>query len=772
MQYIWLIPLLPAIGAAINGLVGIRSFSRKLAGTLACVVMAAALGVSLLAFFQLLGLPEAERAYDVTVAQWIPTIPLQLGNGNMGGFQVAWGFKLDPLSGMMLLVVTGIGTLIHIYSTAYMADEPRSGVARFFCYLNLFCFFMLMLVLGNNFLVMFVGWEGVGLCSYLLIGYWYEKKTAADAGKKAFITNRVGDWGFVLGVFLIYSTFGTLDFRAIQNAAATMPVESAHFGILSTICLLLFVGATGKSAQIPLYVWLPDAMEGPTPVSALIHAATMVTAGVYMIGRNAVLFSHAPQVLSIIAVVGVLTALMAASIGLVQYDIKRVLAYSTVSQLGYMFTALGVGAFSAGAFHLMTHAFFKALLFLGSGSVIHAMAGEQDMRHMGGLRKYQPITFWTMLIGTLAIAGIFPFAGFFSKDEILYRAYQHNLVVWVLAVIAAFMTAFYMFRLIAMTFLSPYRGPAWESGDHGHAAVPAKASPVDTHVAAVHGAKHPSDAHAHGHAAEPAHELAHGPAEPHGDDASHGTHDPDAGGGHGHGPWHGPHESPTPMTFPLIVLAIGAVLAGFVGIPTALGGSNTIERFLEPSFTASHAVEGAAASGEGRAAGVSATEAPAHEAEESSRGVELGLMGFSLLVAIAGILLARTFYVSRPEISERLATQFAGAHRLLSNKYYVDELYNATVVAATFEGGRKLWTFDRRVVDGAVNGTSWATVISAWFSGLTDRAVVDGMVNLVGRICEEGSFWLRKVQTGLVQNYALLTLFGIFAFLTVYLFVR
>jgi NADH-quinone oxidoreductase subunit L len=776
MQYIWLIPLLPALGAAVNGLVGIRSFSRKLAGTLACTVMAAALGISLLAFIQLLGLPEAERAYDVTVAQWIPTIPLQLGNGSMGGFQAAWGFKLDPLSGMMLLVVTGIGTLIHIYSTAYMADEPRGGVARFFCYLNLFCFFMLMLVLGNNFLVMFVGWEGVGLCSYLLIGYWYEKKSASDAGKKAFITNRVGDWGFVLGVFLIYSTFGTLDFRAIQNAAATMPVETAQFGILSTICLLLFVGATGKSAQIPLYVWLPDAMEGPTPVSALIHAATMVTAGVYMVGRNAVLFSHAPQVLTIIAVVGVLTALMAASIGLVQYDIKRVLAYSTVSQLGYMFTAMGVGAFSAGAFHLMTHAFFKALLFLGSGSVIHAMAGEQDMRHMGGLRKYQPITFWTMLVGTLAIAGIFPFSGFFSKDEILYRAFQQNFFVWIVAVITAFMTAFYMFRLVSMTFLTPYRGPAWDTGDHGHGAIPAVASPVDARVAAAHGAKHPADPHAHGHAAEPAHEVGHGPAEPHGDDAAHAVHDPHGGGGHGHGPWHGPHESPTPMTFPLIVLAIGAVVAGFVGVPAALGGGNTIEHFLEPSFTASRTAAGegagAAAVREPGAAGGAAAEGAGHETEESSRGVELGLMGFSLIIAIAGILLARRFYVTSPETSTRLATRFAGAHRVLSNKYYVDELYNATVVAGTFEGGRTLWTFDRRVVDGAVNGTSWATVISAWFSGLTDRAVVDGVVNLVGRICEEGSFWLRKVQTGLVQNYALLTLFGIFAFLTVYLFVR
>src|SRR6266480_3948330 len=379
MQYIWLIPLLPGFGALVNGLVGVRAFSRRTAGALACTTMIAALGVSLVAFWQLLGLPADERAYDMTLAQWIPAIPLQLRSGAIGSFQVPWGFRLDPLSGMMILIVTGIGTLIHVYSTAYIADEPRGGVARFFCYLNLFCFFMLMLVLGSNFLVMFVGWEGVGLCSYLLIGYWYEKKSASDAGKKAFITNRVGDWGFILGIFLIYYTFGTLDFRAVQDAAASMLFETAHFGVLSFICLFLFVGATGKSAQIPLYVWLPDAMEGPTPVSALIHAATMVTAGVYMVGRNAVLFSHAPQVMAIVAIVGVLTALMAASIGLVQYDIKRVLAYSTVSQLGYMFTAMGVGAFSAGAFHLMTHAFFKALLFLGSGSVIHAMGGEQDM---------------------------------------------------------------------------------------------------------------------------------------------------------------------------------------------------------------------------------------------------------------------------------------------------------------------------------------------------------------------------------------------------------
>jgi NADH-quinone oxidoreductase subunit L len=717
-------------------------------------MMGAALVLGIVAFWQLLGLPAGARAYDVVVAQWIPTIPLATRTG-FAGLQVPWGFRLDPLAGMMLLVVTGIGTLIHVYSTAYMADEPRGGVARFFCYLNLFCFFMLMLVLGNNFLVMFVGWEGVGLCSYLLIGYWYEKKSASDAGKKAFITNRVGDWGFILGVFLIYYTFGTFDFRAVQNAAATMPVET-HFGVLSAICLLLFVGAAGKSAQIPLYVWLPDAMEGPTPVSALIHAATMVTAGVYMVGRNAVLFSHAPLVMEVVAIVGVLTALMAASIGLVQYDIKRVLAYSTVSQLGYMFTAMGVGAFSAGAFHLMTHAFFKALLFLGSGSVIHAMAGEQDMRRMGGLKKYLPVTFATMMIGTLAIAGIPPFAGFFSKDEILFRAFLNNKAIWVIAVATALMTAFYMFRLVYMTFYGTYRGPAWEAA--GRAATHSHQSPVVSHQSQV--VSHQTAVASH--------------------QTSVASHD-DQGGGHGHGVWHGPHESPTPMTFPLMALAVGALVAGFVGIPAALGGTNTIEHFLEPSFTA----EARPSTSSGRAeTGAPGTEvnlarpepveggAQAHEAEHPSLAVELGLMAFSVLIAVAGILIARKLYVTSPEIAHRLAVRWAGPHRTLLNKYYVDELYDATVVSGTVAAGRGLWAVDRNVVDGAVNGTGWITVISAWFSGLTDRTVVDGAVNLVGWIAQESSHVFRRLQTGLVQNYALLMLFGVFAFVSIYLFVR
>jgi NADH-quinone oxidoreductase subunit L len=773
MDLIWLIPILPALGAAINGLVGIRSFSRQASGLVACAAMASALALSLYAFVQLLGLPPEARDHVVNLGHWIPPIPLATVHG-IGAFEVPWAFRLDPLSGMMILVVTGIGLLIHIYSTAYMHDEPRGGYARFFCYLNLFCFFMLVLVLGSTFLTMFVGWEGVGLCSYLLIGYWYEKKSASDAGKKAFIVNRVGDWGFVLGVFLIFYTFGTLDFRAVANAAAAMPVE-AEFGVVSLICLLLFIGATGKSAQIPLYVWLPDAMEGPTPVSALIHAATMVTAGVYMVGRNAVLFGHAPIVAQIVMIVGALTALMAATIGLVQYDIKRVLAYSTVSQLGYMFLAMGVGAyamahgwthiglaaFAAGAFHLMTHAFFKALLFLGSGSVIHAMAGEQDMRRMGDLKRYMPVTYITMMIGTLAIAGIFPLAGFFSKDEILFRAFLTNKIIWVFGVLTALMTAFYMFRLMSMTFFGKYRGASWE-----HAA------PAAVHVAAVHGVPHPADPHAHGQGHKPEHEVSHGLADDHG--AVH-----DDAHSHGHGPWHGPHESPRAMTVPLMALAVGAMVAGFISIPPALGGGAVLEHFLAPSFTAgaagghaAEAAEGAAApAAEAAAAEATGVEA-AHAEPHVSHIAELALMAFSVMIALIGIVAAYRFYVLKPETADGLKDRFAGAHSLLYNKYFVDELYNATFIKGTMKSSSGLWTFDRRVVDGVVNGTGWVTVFASWVSSLLDRYVVDAAVNLVGRSSEESSFVFRRVQTGLVQNYALLMLAGVCAFVGIYLLVR
>jgi NADH-quinone oxidoreductase subunit L len=404
-----LIPLLPFAGFLINTSLG-RRLPKAVTGGLACLAMLAAFAVAVVA--SLSANAAATHAVQQTVFRWIPS----------GDFQIPFALRVDPLATVMILVVTGIGSLIHIYSTAYMHEETDSEYARYFSYLNLFAGFMLILVLGANFPVMFVGWEGVGLCSYLLIGYWFKKKTAADAGKKAFIVNRVGDFGFILGMLLLFVTFGSLDFQEVASRAAGMPVEHA-MGAMTIATLLLFLGATGKSAQIPLYVWLPDAMEGPTPVSALIHAATMVTAGVYMIGRNAVLFQHAPITLGVVAGIGTATALMAGTIGLVQNDIKRVLAYSTVSQLGYMFLAMGVGAYAAGVFHLYTHAFFKALLFLGSGAVIHALAGEQDMRNMGGLRKALPITFWTFLIATIAISGIPPLAGFFSKDEILFNAY-------------------------------------------------------------------------------------------------------------------------------------------------------------------------------------------------------------------------------------------------------------------------------------------------------------------------------------------------------------
>ena len=718
MDSIWLIPLLPGIGAALNGLVGIRFFGKRFAGVLASVMMGWALWLSLVAFVELLG--TEERFHQVTVASWIPPIPLETADG-IGSFSVDWSFILDPLSAMMLLVVTGIGFLIHVYSIGYIEHEPRGGVARFFCYLNLFCFFMLTLVLGGNFLVMFVGWEGVGLCSYLLIGYWYHKQSASDAGKKAFIVNRIGDWGFVLGVFLVFFTFGTLDFRAVAEAASHMPVETAAvgFGVISVICLCLFVGATGKSAQIPLYVWLPDAMEGPTPVSALIHAATMVTAGVYMVCRNAVLFTHAPMVMEIVAVVGVLTALVAATIGLVQTDIKRVLAYSTVSQLGYMFLATGVGAFAAAAFHLMTHAFFKALLFLGSGSVIHGMNEEQDMRRMGGLRQHMPVTALTMAIGAVAIAGIPPFSGFFSKDEILFRAFLHHgafvpdRLLWALGAVTAALTAFYMFRLINMTFFGTYRGPAW-----GHTA----------------------GGHGNGGGA-------------HGRDGGDGH---DHGAGHGHA-WHGPHESPRWMTIPLVVLAAGAILAGFVGVPIAFEAlwpwTAAIEHFLEPSFAA----EGAHATG---------------EAHHMPLLGELGLMAFSVLIALGGIWLARRNYVERPEAAERMAATLAGPHRVLTNKYYVDELYDATVVRGAMRSAAGLWTVDRRVVDGAVNGTGWTTIAAAYVSHFLDKYVVDGLVNLTAWICGEASYVFRRAQTGLIQNYAFATLLGLFALVTWFLVAR
>ena len=467
-EYLWLIPLLPLAGAAVNGLAGKR-FSKAAIAAVACGSSGAAFLAAVTSVLDLFALAPDQRRIYLSLFTWIAS----------GNFMAKVEFLLDPLSAIMLLVVTGVGFLIHIYSIGYMQAE--SGYYRFFSYMNLFLFSMLILVLADNFLLLFVGWEGVGLCSYLLIGYYFERNSAADAGKKAFIVNRIGDVGFILGILLVFEAFGTLNFDEVFGQIASGPerfAPEAGIGVLTAIALLLFVGATGKSAQVPLYVWLPDAMEGPTPVSALIHAATMVTAGVYVVVRCAPIYSRAPVALEVITVIGLITAIMAALIALVQTDIKRVLAYSTVSQLGYMFVAAGVGAFSAAIFHLMTHAFFKALLFLGAGSVIHAMGGEQDLTRMGGLRRHLPATALTMMVATFAISGIFPLAGFFSKDEILWSAWaEGHRLVWLLALITAGLTSFYMFRLLFLTFYGGERFSA-ETRHHLHESPPSMLAPL------------------------------------------------------------------------------------------------------------------------------------------------------------------------------------------------------------------------------------------------------------------------------------------------------
>ncbi len=668
-----LIPLLPFAGFLLNASFG-RRLSRRAAAAIACGVMAASFALSLRSVAALVARPPHERVIDQTVFNWFSS----------GDLSVPFTLRLDPLAAVMILVVTGIGLLIHIYSTAYMNEERDSEYARYFSYLNLFASFMLVLVLGANLLVMFVGWEGVGLCSYLLIGFWYEKKTASDAGKKAFIVNRIGDFGFILGVLLAFVHFGTLDFREIARALVPYADETT-FGTVSTIALLLFVGATGKSAQIPLYVWLPDAMEGPTPVSALIHAATMVTAGVYMIGRNAVLFSHAPETMAVVAVIGASTALMAGTIGLVQNDIKRVLAYSTVSQLGYMFLAMGVGAFGAGIFHLYTHAFFKACLFLGSGAVIHALHGEQDIRNMGGLKAGLPITYWTFLIGSLAIAGVPGLAGFFSKDEILYETFAHgHQLLWIIGILTSLLTATYMFRLVFLTF----------HGERRHGAP----APEPSHLA-------PSDAPSHDSHPAPSHHL---------------------------------HDAPAAMALALIVLALGSVLAGYVGVPRALGGHNALGSWLAPSFAA-RSVTTLADQQVGEVGEAGGT------GEAGGAGLELSLMVVSSIVAIVGIGLAAFIWLKRREIADKAAATFPGLYRLLLNKYYVDEVYDAAIVQpiriVSQEG---LWRgVDVHVIDGAVNGV--ATIVDGWSS------------------------LLRRLQSGSVRAYAGSLFIGVVLILGYYL---
>jgi NADH-quinone oxidoreductase subunit L len=571
---LWLIPIFPLAGFVINGLFGKR-FSKSLVNVFA-------IGSVLLSFAWVLktigGLGDAATPYTEHYFTWIQS----------GAFAINADFTVDRLTEVMLLVVTGIGSLIHIYSIGYMAHEhgPRfGGYYRFFAYLNLFMFFMLVLVLAANYLVLFVGWEGVGLCSYLLIGFYFTKKFATDAGNKAFIVNRIGDFGFSLAMFYIVKTFGTLDFSSVFSRAAGAP-EAA----LTIIGLLLLMGATGKSAQIPLYVWLPDAMAGPTPVSALIHAATMVTAGVYMTARSWAIYTHAPTALEAIAIIGVVTAFFAATIGMAQNDIKKVFAYSTVSQLGYMFLGVGVGAFSTGIYHLVTHAFFKALLFLGSGAVIHALSGEQDMRNMGGLRTKIPWTFWTMVCAWVAIAGIPPFSGFFSKDAILAAAYQHAPWMFWLGAVTAGITAFYVSRAMFMTFFGSYRG-------HEH------------HI----------------------------------------------------------HESPPVMMVPLTILAFLSLAGGYLfKVPVFLGN-------IFP------AVE---------------------EVENNS------LMLISVAFGLLGIGIAYLMYVARPALADSLVSGFKGLYTLVYNKYFVDEVYDATVIKPVVEGSRVvLWRgMDVGVIDGAANG--------------------------------------------------------------------
>jgi NADH-quinone oxidoreductase subunit L len=594
---LWLIPLLPFAGFLINGILG-----RKLSKT---VINAVAVGSVVLSFLwvlkSVLALNGPEEAHIEHYFTWIQS----------GAFKVGLDFSVDRLTEIMLLIVTGIGSLIHVYATGYMAHEE--GYYRFFAYLNLFMFFMLTLVLGANYLVLFVGWEGVGLCSYLLIGFYFREKFATNAGNKAFIVNRIGDFSFSLAIFLIVANFKTLDFHDVFAAA-----PGASVATLTTIALLLLGGACGKSAQFPLYVWLPDAMAGPTPVSALIHAATMVTAGVYMVARSHVIFSHAPQAMAVVAFIGIFTAVFAASIGLAQNDIKKVFAYSTVSQLGYMFLGAGVGAYSASIWHVMTHAFFKALLFLGAGSVIHACSGEQDMRQMGGLRTKIPITFWTLVCASLAIAGV-PFtSGFFSKDAILSAAYHVSPWYYWIGTITAGMTAFYVWRAMFMTFWGEYRG-------HHH-----------------------------------------------------------------------PHESPISMTGPLGILAVLSLLGGLLF---------KVPAFLEPIFGA----EGAE---------------------------DMTLVAISSAAGLVGIAIAYWMYVLSPGVPEAIASRFSGLYTLILNKYYVDEIYDATVV------------------DPVIGGSS-----SVLWKGI-DVGVIDRAVNGVGSEARGMGSILRMLQSGSIRNYATWVVFG------------
>ena len=646
---LWFIPLLPFAGFLINGTLG-RKLPRALVSIVALVFTA--LPAAIVAWLWIL--MRADGAPDSIAIVSRPWITIT-------GLQVDFAFTVDHLTLIMLGVVTGVGFLIHIYSVGYMAHEE--GYWRFFAYLNLFMFFMSVLVLAENFLLMFVGWEGVGLASYLLIGFYFKKTSAVNAGKKAFVVNRIGDFGFLLAMFLLIVHFGSLSFSQIFATIGQHP-EWQGIRFLTAIALLLVVGAAGKSAQIPLYIWLPDAMEGPTPVSALIHAATMVTAGVYMVARCHTLFDRSPAALTVVACIGAATAIFAASIGMVQHDIKRVLAYSTISQLGYMFLACGVGAYTAGIFHLLTHAFFKALLFLAAGSVIHALSGEQDMRNMGGLRTRTPITFWTMSMGVFAIAGIWPWAGFYSKDEILYRTFVSSnplhIILWLVGLATAGMTSFYMFRLWFKTFFGEPRFDDKLIGDATHTFTD-HASDAD--LAPVH-SRHDTTMTME--------------VEP---DSSQPS---------------GVHESSWVMLLPLVVLAILSVVGGWVGVPAAQGGHNEIEHFLDPVFVSNTTLQ-------------VATPAAGH-------GLELILAVVSLLVALAGFYLAYLFYYKKPGTAAGFAERHKAAYSILLNKYWVDGFYTNFVVIPMLMVTRGLveLVFERGVVNGTGRAAGMTTRGFAW----------------------------------------------------------
>jgi NADH-quinone oxidoreductase subunit L len=636
LQIVWLIPFLPLIGFLINGL-GRKHLSKTLAGVIGSGVILISFIVSVWVFFNV-------KNGNTHVAHYFDFI-------NAASLKIGFDFQIDQLSSLFLLIITGVGFLIHVYSTSYMHDEEPKDFAKYFAYLNLFVFSMLLLVMGANYVIMFIGWEGVGLCSYLLIGFWFKNNNYNTAAKKAFVMNRIGDLGFLLAVFWLISKLGTVDFHTVFDMVGNNKVKGFTTFDITAITMLLFVGAMGKSAQIPLYTWLPDAMAGPTPVSALIHAATMVTAGIYMIARSNLLYTMAPTTQCVVAIVGLSTAILAATIALKQNDIKKVLAYSTVSQLGYMFLGLGVGAYTGAVFHVMTHAFFKALLFLGAGSVIHAMSGEQDMRNMGGLKKYMGTTHLTFLIGCLAIAGMPPLSGFFSKDEILAHAFEKNMVYWIIGVLGALMTAFYMFRLYAMTFLGKFRG----------------------------------------------------------------THDQE----------HHLHESPKAITIPLIILAILAVVGGWVGIPEIfMRGGHKLEEFLKPIFNASNAYK-----------------ALSQKHTTISHTTEYLLMAVSVL----GALIALAYAWNKFSKYQKTDVAETGLGKVLENKWYVDELYDAVIVKPLQS-------------------------LAAFFNNIVEKKGIDGFVNGVGKAVNYGSRQVRLLQSGHVGTYVLLMVIGILILFIVQLF--